>query len=222
MDITPVYQTVNLQPHTGSIYEHCTDGSSTILYRPIIGSFFTIVNLNGLQIPTLGSGQYYGVEVFKVNRYVYGENAFGETSFVTGSSGNPFPLPIDKLAFNTMKVNCTINALGGSNFQDGNIPASTGFDADPYFVEYYNSAFSLKLNGDGGVEESRESNEGSFISFNNNDFSYGPASSTDPNSNHIGFTSIYDSTSQDFILRFYSNLFSQQFSLLIKGMFKIF
>lgn len=222
MDVTPVYQTVNLQPYTGSIYEHCTGGSSTILYRPIIGSFFTIVNLNGGNIPTLGSGQYYGVELFKVNRYVYGENAFGETSFVTGSTGNPFPLPIDKLAFNTMKVNCTINTLGGANQQDVDILSGTGFDANPYYAEYYNSAFSLKLNNNSGVEESRESNEGSFTSLNNNDFSYVPASSTDPNDNYIGFTSIYDSTSQDFILRFYSNLVSQQFPLLIKGMFKIF
>ncbi len=222
MDITPVYQTVNLQPYTGSIYEHCTDGSSTILYRPIIGSFFTIVNLNGLLVPNLTSGEYYGVELFKVNRYVYGENAFGETSFVTGSTGNPFPLHIDKLGFNTMKVNCTINTLGADTLQDTSISGNEGFSASPYYVEYYNSAFTLKLNNSSGVEESRESNEGYFQSFNGNDFSYSPASSTDPNGNNIGFTSIYDSTSQDFILRFYSNLFSQKFSLLIKGMFKIF
>jgi hypothetical protein len=221
MDITPVYQTVNLQPYTGSIYEHSIGGNSTILYRPIIGSFFSIVNINKNNIPRTPT-QYSGVELFKVSRYVYGENAFGETSFVTGSTGNPFPLPIDKLAFNTMKINCTINTLGGADIQDGDIPPNTGFDADPYYAELHNSAFSLKLNNESGVEESRESNEGTFYSLNNNNFTYGPLSSEDSNGNNLGFVSIYDSTSQDFILKFYTNLLNQNFSLLIKGMFKIF
>ena len=221
MNITPVYQTVNLQPYTGSIYEHSIGGNSTILYRPIIGSFFSIVNINENNIPGTPT-QYSGVELFKVNRYVYGENAFGETSFVTGSTGNPFPLSIDKLAFNTMKINCTINTLGGANIQDEDTPPNTGFDVDPYYVELHNSAFSLKLNNGGGVEESRESNEGTFYSLNNNNFTYGPLSSEDSNGNNLGFVSIYDSTSQDFILKFYTNLLNQNFSLLIKGMFKIF